>query len=323
MNAIVLIAPPYDPAMAGPFFGALLGELWRVDAFGDQSDVPDDLAASADVIIAPLAHVDGSLIKRCPSLKLIQVPAHGFENISLEDARAAGVPVANIASSGAEAHTVAEWALLVAGAASRRLVHGHNALARGDFANLSQMQSGVFELAGKTIGIVGLGRIGREVAKRALAFDMSVIYHDAFRPADEAGASYRTLDELLAESDIVTLHVPATASTNSLIGARELNLMKPSAILVNTARGPVVDHDALVDALRSHRIRAAALDVFDPEPPPPDDPLLSLDNVVLSPHMAGVTAESLLRILQAAAANCNRLASGEALRDVVGEDGHA
>ena len=234
-----------------------------------------------------------------------------------------GVPVATVASSGAEAHTVAEWAILMAGAASRRLTEGHNALARGEFANVTLMQEGVFELAGKTIGIVGLGRIGREVAKRARGFDMKIVYHDAYRPGPDVelqlGAEYRELDELLREADVVTLHVPATGKTKALIGARELEMMKPEAILVNTSRGPVVDHDALVDALRSKSIRAAALDVYDPEPPPPDDPLLTLDNVTFSPHMAGVTAESLLRILQAAMANCNRVARGEEPLDVVEE----
>ena len=319
MNAIVLIRPPYDPVVAGPFFGHLLGDGWKVDAYQAQEDVPDDVAAAADVIIAPLAPVDGSLLKRCPSLKLIQVPGHGYENVSLEDARAAGVPVATIASSGAEAHTVAEWTILMAGAVSRRLVMGHAMLARGVFGNVDVMQAGSFELAGKTIGIVGLGRIGREVAKRARGFDMTVVYHDAVRAPDEEslGASYRSLNELLAESDFVTLHVPALESTNGLIGARELSLMKHEAILINTSRGPVVNHNALVEALSSGRIRGAALDVFDPEPPPANDPLLALGNVVLSPHMAGVTAESLLRILMAAAANCNRLASGEALLDLV------
>lgn len=322
-KAIALVQPPHEPAMAGMFFGALLGEGWEVAGYDSQGSVPDDVAAEAEFIIAALAPVDGGLIKRCPNLRLIQVPGHGFEHVDLEAARAAGVPVATVASSGAEAHTVAEWAIVMAAAASRRLTEGHNAMKRGEFANVTLMQAGVFELAGKTIGIVGLGRIGREVAKRARGFDMRVVYHDAFRPAPdverELGVEYRDLDALLQESDVVTLHVPQTSKTTALIGARELGLMKHEAILVNTSRGPVIDHDALVDALRDKRIRAAALDVHDPEPPPPDDPLLGLDNVTLSPHMAGVTAESLLRILQAAMANCNRVARGEQPLDVVEE----
>jgi glyoxylate reductase/D-3-phosphoglycerate dehydrogenase len=156
---------------------------------------------------------------------------------------------------------------------------------------------------------------------------MKIVYHDAYRPTPEVekelGVEFRELDALLSDADFITLHVPVTSTTKALIGKREFDLMKQEAVLINTSRGPVVDHDALVEALSSKRIRAAAIDVYDPEPPPPDDPLLKLDNVTLSPHMAGVTAESLLRILIAAMANCNRVARGEEPLDVVeGEDGH-
>jgi phosphoglycerate dehydrogenase-like enzyme len=323
MNAIVLVAEPHDPSMAQTFFGHLLGEGWTVHGYRHQEDVPDDVAAEADFVIAALQAADGTLFKRCPKLRLVQVPGHGYDHVDVEDARAAGVPVATVASSGAEAHTVAEWAILLAGAASRRLVEGHNALARGDFANTTLMQAGTFELAGKTLGIVGLGKIGREVAKRGRGFDMTLIYHDPFRPgADverELGVEYREFDDLLRQADIITLHVPSSSKTKGMIGAREFALMKHEAIIVNTARGTLIDHDALVDALRSKRIRAAAIDVFEPEPPPHDDELLGLDNVVLSPHMAGVAAESLLRILQAAAANCNRVANGDQPHDVIEE----
>ncbi|MFA5890500.1 MAG: 2-hydroxyacid dehydrogenase [Actinomycetota bacterium] len=326
MKAIVLLEPRHDPSVAGPFFGHLLGEGWDVTGYCDQNDVPDDVAAEADCIIAALSPVDATLIKRCPNLKLIQVPGHGFDHVDVADARAAGVPVATVASSGAEAHTVAEWTILTAGAMSRRLVQGHNAMARGEFANMALMQAGVFELAGKTIGIVGLGRIGREVAKRARGFDMKIVYFDPVRASAEVerevGVEFRSLDELVAESDVITLHVPATPDTVGMIGARQFESMKPQAIIVNTARGSLIDHDSFVEALRTNRIRGAALDVFETEPPSPDDPLLSLSNVTLSPHMGGVTAESLLRILIAATANCNRLVSGEDLRDIVGEGGH-
>jgi phosphoglycerate dehydrogenase-like enzyme len=187
------------------------------------------------------------------------------------------------------------------------------------------MQAGLFELAAKTIGIIGLGRIGREVAKRALAFDMRVVYHDAVRPDPQTeaalGVEYLELEALLAASDFITVHVPSSSHTRGMIGAAQFELMKHEVIVINTARGDVIEHDALVDALRTKRIRGAALDVFDHEPPAADDPLLGLDNVVLSPHLAGVTAESLLRILQAAAANCNRHARGEPVLDIVGDDG--
>ena len=235
MKAIALVQPPHEPAMAGTFFGYLLGEGWEVKGFGAQEDVPDDVAAETEFILAALARVDASLIDRCRKLRLIQVPGHGFEHVDVEAARAAAVPVATVASSGAEAHTVAEWTILMAGAASRRLTQGHNALARGEFANVTLMQEGVFELAGKTIGIVGLGRIGREVAKRARGFDMKIVYHDAYRPGPDVeqqlGAEYRELDALLREADVVTLHVPATGKTKALIGARETRKASASAWL--------------------------------------------------------------------------------------------
>lgn len=320
-KAIGLVAPPHDPAVAGPFFQALLGEGWEVRAYRSGTDVPDEVAAGTEVIIAALAPADAALIDRCPKLRLIQVPGHGYDHVDVEHARVRGVPVCTVASSGAEAHTVAEWTIIMAGATSRRLVDGHNGLRRGTWTNLELMQGGLFELAGKTIGILGLGRIGAEVARRARAFDMTVVYHDPVRRSSEdenaLDVTYRPFDELLATADVVTIHVPAGPKTAGLIGARELGLMKPTAILINTARGTIVDHDALVSALRDGRIRAAAIDVYDPEPPSPDDPLLALPNVTLSPHLAGVTAESLMRILNAAAANCNRLRDGEPLHDPI------
>jgi phosphoglycerate dehydrogenase-like enzyme len=212
-------------------------------------------------------------------------------------------------------------AILLAGIASRRVLDGDRAVRAGEWGTLVMLQRGVFELAGKTIGLVGLGRIGREVAKRARAFDMRVLYYDVIRPEPEqerdAGVEYRELEALLGEADIVSLHAPLTPETRGLINERTLAVMKPNAVLVNTSRGPLVDASALAKALRAGVIRAAAIDVFDPEPPPADLELYGLDNVVLSPHMAGVTAESIMRIIAAALENCRRVARGEPPLDVV------
>jgi len=303
----------------------MLGEGWVVRAFNSVDDVDDDAAAAAEFLVVPpgSGEVDARFLKRAPRLRLVQVPGHGFDHVNVADATAAGVPVATVASSGAEAHTVAEMAILLAGVASRRVLQGHRAVLEGRWGALEMLQGGVFELAGKTIGLVGLGRIGREVAKRARGFDMRVVYHDVFRPTPErereAGVEFRELDALLAESDVVSLHAPLTPETRGLINERTLGLMKPNAVLVNTSRGPLVDAAALAKALRDGKIRAAAIDVFDPEPPPADLPLYELDNVVLSPHMAGVTGESILRIIAAALENCRRVARGEAPLDVVTE----
>jgi phosphoglycerate dehydrogenase-like enzyme len=229
------------------------------------------------------------------------------------------VPVSTVASSGAESGTVAEMALLLAGAASRRVIAGDRMVREGGWGTQDMLFSGggVSELAGKTLGIVGYGRIGRELARRARAFDMRVLYTDIVPVDDPGDVEFRELDALLAESDVVSLHPPLTPQTKHLIDDDTLAKMKPGAVLVNTARGGLVDGEALARALRSGRLRAAAIDVFDPEPPPSDSPLLQLDTVVLSPHMAGVAQESIMRILAAALANCRRVARGQDPHDVV------
>ncbi|MGH2726397.1 MAG: 2-hydroxyacid dehydrogenase, partial [Actinomycetota bacterium] len=292
MLLIGIVPLPSDPALASGAYGGMLGEGWTVEAYNDPRDIPDEVAAEAEFLVAPPpATVDAAVLARMPKLRLVQVPGHGFDHVDVSAAAAAGVPVATVASSGAEAHTVAEMAILLAGAASRRILPGDRAVREGRWGTLTMLQGGVFELAGKTIGLVGLGRIGREVAKRARAFDMRVLYHDLLRPTPEQerdiGVEYRELDALLAEADIVSLHAPLTPETRGLINDRTLGLMKPGAVLVNTARGPLVDAAALAKALRGGKIRAAAIDVFDPEPPPAGLPLYELDNVVLQPHMAG------------------------------------
>ena len=321
---IAIVPPPAEPSMASMAYGGMLGEGWRVEAFNDPREIPDDVAGEAEfLVVPPPAPIDAGLLSRMQKLRLIQVPGHGFDHVDVAAASAAGVPVATIASSGAEAHTVAEMAILLAGAASRRLLPGDRAVREGRWGTLTMLQGGVFELAGKTIGLVGLGRIGREVAKRARAFDMRVIYSDVFRLAPEqerdAGVEFFELETLLREADIVSLHAPLTPETRGLINERTLKLMKPTAVLVNTARGPLVEAAALAEALRNGTIRAAAIDVFDPEPPAGDLPLKELENVVLQPHMAGVTGESILRIIAAALENCRRVARGEEPLDVLTE----
>ena len=324
MNVVALVAPPANPELARAAYSGMLGAGWTVSAFPATDDVGDEIAAVADVVIpAAGVSVDDTFIKRCARCKLIQVPGHGFDHIDMSAAHASGVTVATVASSGAEAHTVAEMAILLAGVAGRRILEGDAFVREGSWGNLVMLQRGIFELAGKTIGIVGIGRIGREVAKRARAFDMRVIYSDVFRldrdVESSLGIEYAELDALFATADVVTLHAPLTPETTGLINDRTLGLMKPTAVLVNTARGPLVDAAALAQALTEGRIRAAAIDVFDPEPPHADNPLRTAPNCILSPHMAGVTAESVLRIIAAAIQNVQRFAAGEPVRDVVTE----
>jgi phosphoglycerate dehydrogenase-like enzyme len=315
---IALVPPPSPPEAAGMAYGGLLGADWIVHGYREEGEVPDDVVADAEFVMAAASQRVGDLFARAPRLRLVQVPGHGFDHVDLEAASAAGVPVCTVASSGAESHTVAELALLLAGVASRRVIAGDRMVREGRWGTQEMLfgGGGVNELAGKTLGIVGFGRIGRELAKRARAFDMRVIYTDVVA-AEDTDVERRALDDLLAESDVVSLHAPLTPETKHLVNEEIIARMKPGAVLVNTARGPLVDADALANALRSGRIRAAAIDVFDPEPPPPDSPLLGLDNVVLSPHMAGVAQESIMRILGAALENCLRVARGEDPHDVI------
>lgn len=318
---VALVPEPTDRAFVETTYIAILGNGWDVKAFRNQEDVPDDDAADAEFIVAATPQaVDSQLLGRAPKLRLVQVLGHGFDHVNLEHAGAAGIPVANVGSSGAEAHTVAEMTMLLAGMSSRRLIEGDRRVRERRWGQVAMLQAGVLELAGKTIGLVGFGRIAREVAKRARAFEMRVLYHNPKPDPDaerELGVEYRELELLLAESDVVSLHTPLTPETERMINEEALAKMKPTAVLVNTARAALIDEKAVAVALQEGRLRGYATDVFEPEPPNADSPILAAPNAVLSPHMGGVTVESLLRIVQAALENCKRVAAGEDPIDVV------
>ena len=254
--------------------------------------------------------VDDALFEASPKLRLIQLLSAGYDRADLAAARRAGVPLCN--NGGANSTAVSEHAILLALATSRQLVRQHRAVAAGNWRGNSTPR--LHELRGRTLGIVGLGTIGKKTARLALAFGMRVIYYDVERLAedreDALGVRFRLLRELLREADIISLHVPLNASTHHLIGAEELALMKPSAILVNTARGPVVDETALVTALSNGTIAAAGLDVFDEEPPPADNPLFGMETVTLTAHLAGPTFESNTARVRNAFDNVQRVARG-------------
>jgi phosphoglycerate dehydrogenase-like enzyme len=318
---IALVPPPSPPEAAAMAYGGMLGDGWNVHGFREQDDVPDEVAGEAEFVMAAASQrVDKALLGRAPRLRMIQIPGHGFDHVDLDACAGAGVVVCTVASSGAESHTVAEMALLLAGVASRKVLAGDSMVRSGSWSKDPIFLMQVGELAGKTLGIVGYGRIGRELAKRARGFDMQVVYFDVVRSEDADAPEFLELNQLLAASDVVSLHAPLTSATRHLINDETIDKMKSTAVLVNTSRGPLVDDDALAHALQSGRIRAAAVDVFDPEPPPADSLLLALDNVVLSPHMAGVTQESVMRIVAAALENIQRVARGQEPHDVVIDD---
>ena len=259
--------------------------------------------------------VDGlvteDLYRAARKLKLIQLLSAGYDRADLAAARRAGVPIAN--NGGANAVAVAEHALMLMLAVCRRLPLQHANVSRGRWRGNEPPQ--VHELRGRTLGIVGLGTIGKKTARLARAFGMTVQYYDTARLTEDAedalGVRFRLLGEILRSSDIVSLHMPLSPITRHLIGAREIALLKPTAVFINTSRGPVVDEAALTEALSEGRIAGAGLDVFDQEPPDANNPLFSLDNVVLTAHLAGPTVESAPARLRNAFDNVERVERGE------------
>ena len=226
----------------------------------------------------------------------------------------------NIGSSDAERQDVAEQTFALMLALAKQLIPAHIALTEADWA-LPRLLRSITELHGKTLGIVGLGHIGQEVARRGAAFDMDIVYTDPLdtltEVADRLRARRVELDELLRTSDYIIVLAPLTAATRHLIDAERLALVKPTAFMINTARGAIVDQDALADALEAGRIAGAGIDVFDPEPPTAALRLLRAPNVALSPHVGGVTRETLIRIAMAAASNVRQFLEGKPLADVV------
>jgi glyoxylate reductase len=258
--------------------------------------------------------VDGELMDRMPRLKVISNFGVGVDHIDLEAARQRGIPVGNTPGILDGATADMTFALLLA--AARNVVVGDR-YARGDaFTHYDPSLMLGQEVHGATIGIVGMGSIGRQVARRARGFDMTVLYHNRRRDERaevELGARYATLPELLREADYVTLNVPLTGETRGMIGREQLALMKPTAILVNAARGGVVDHAALVEALEARRIGGAALDVTEPEPLPRGHPLLKQDNLVIAPHLGSATRQTRRRMAELAVENLRAGLAGQAL----------
>jgi len=248
-----------------------------------------------------------------PRLKLIQLISAGYDRLDVQAARAAGVPVAN--NGGANSVAVAEHTLMLILAVLKRLAWQHINVTAGKWRVGDLGDQRCYEAEGKTLGIVGLGTIGKKVARRAMAFDMAVQYYDVVRltedQEDALGVRFALLPELLRTSDVVSLHVPLNEATRNLMGAREFGMMKDTAILINTCRGPVVDEQALYQALTTRQIAAAGLDVMTEEPPATEHPLFKLDNVTITPHMAGPTIENWTKAFRNAFDNIQRVARGD------------
>ena len=280
-----------------------------------------EAAADAEYYMGLARQMGGEFFRSAPNLRLVQLLSAGYDRVDVEAARKAKVPVAN--NGGANAIAVAEHAIMLMLAVLKRLVFHHNNVVAGKWRVGDAAVANIRELAGRTLGVVGLGNIGKKVARRAAAFDMDVQYYDIVRLSedqeDALGVRFVLLDELLRSSDVVSLHVPLDETTRNMISTRELGLMKPSAVLVNTCRGPVVDEAALHRALSDGKIAGAGLDVLVDEPPAAKHPLFALPNVTLTPHSAGPTWENWTARFRNGFDNIQRVAAGRRPKWVIPE----
>jgi phosphoglycerate dehydrogenase-like enzyme len=268
--------------------------------------------AEAEFIVVGLEPVSKAIFDAAPRLRFVQRLGVGYDNVDLDAAARRGVPVSNMPDFNAA--TVAEHAVALVLCLQRRLFESTLLMKAGHWPLGTMVAQGIYELLGKSVGIVGMGKIGFEVARRLAAFQCPLLYYDRRRvsPDDERelGLESVSLDDLLRGSDIVTLHLPLTPETRHLLGGRELGLMKKTALLINTARGAIIDEAALAEALLEGSIAGAGLDVYSDEPPAPRDPLRSCKNVVLTPHMAGQTREAMDRMVTCMLDNLDRVARG-------------
>jgi phosphoglycerate dehydrogenase-like enzyme len=284
------------------------------------SEVAASLPNTEYMVCYPHVPMKDAFYKAVPKLKLVQLLSAGYDNVDLEAARRAKVPLSN--NGGANAISVSEHAIMLMLTVARKVIWQHGSVSGGRWRGNGPAPR-MYELHDKTLGIIGFGTIGKKVARLAKPFGMHVQYFDIARlsegEADVHGVKFRLLRELLRTSDIVSLHVPLNDSTRHLIGKEELELMKPHAILVNTSRGPVIDEAALHAHLAAGKIFGAGLDVFDQEPPPSNNPLFRLDNVVLTAHFAGPTWDNHVARFRNAFDNVQRVARGEPALWVVPE----
>ncbi len=271
----------------------------NVELHGPEAEAPaagaSEAIKDAGILIVHFCPVPRSLIEAGRRLKVIGVARAGYENIDVEAATEHNIPVVHIV--GRNDTTVAEFALGLMLVEMRHIARAHCAISQGHWFEITDPLS-CFELGSKTIGLVGFGAVGCILAQRLAGFEARLLVYDPYVPAEmvrEAGCEASSLDELLQQSDVVSLHARLTPETRGLIGQRELALMKPTAYLINTARAWLVDEEALLEALQKERIAGAALDVFWQEPVPTDSPWLELDNITLTSHLAGTTRDAFIK----------------------------
>lgn len=287
---------------------------------------PKDLAQAAAVAdyllcMQGVGTLHEDTLSQAKNLKLIQLLSVGYDDVDLEACRKARIPVA--VNGGANAIAVAEHAIMLMLATMKHLSELNENVSAGRWRGGALGALRLYELWSSTVGIIGMGRIGQQVVQRLQGWETKIVYYDPYRLPPERekqlGVTYMELDDVLRAADAVTVHVPLSPQTRHLIGARELGLMKKSAVIVNTSRGGLIDEMALVDALKSGQIMGAGLDVFSQEPPPSDHPLFALPNAILTPHLAGPTWQSWPRRFENCYANISRVQRGEKPQWVVAE----
>ena len=292
----VVVPDDFPPILSGTSALERLRRFAEVTVYTEKASSSEELVrrlrgASVAINIRAYSKFNEALFRSCPDLKMVAVLGIGTDNVDLAAASRLGIKVSN--TPGYSAATVAEHALALMLAAARRIREHENELRAGRWTRLPMVQ-----LHGKRLGVIGFGGIGRQVAALGKGIGMKVwvwTLHPDPKRAEESGVEFVELDRLLSESDVISVNIRASEKTEGLISRQALEKVKPSCILVNTARARIVDTSAMIDALRSGKLAAAGLDVFDREPLPPEDPILSLPNVVLSPHNAGMTPEAIQR----------------------------
>ena len=273
-----------------------------------------------DFLVVATAKVTNNHFQIAKKLKMIQHQGVGYDGTDVEEAKRRGILI-GLTPEGTTIG-VAEHTILLILAVYKRLVTAHTSLQKGQWLQFG-LRSVSFELHGKTLGLLGFGRIGQETAKRALAFGARIIYHDPYLPSsvkETVGTYGQEVDfpTLLKESDILSLHIPLTPETKGIMHKGVFAQMKPSAILINTARGKLVVEKDLIEALQTKRIAGAGLDVFETEPLSKDNPLLFMDNVILTPHIAAGTADALHEKMRAVFSNLARFAQGDKPKNLIG-----
>lgn len=308
---------------------------WRLSGFQELQEInlavekggaaayrpPDEVfaaAASADVLVTQFCTVPAALLEAAPGVKVVGVLRAGVENVDVAAASARGVLVVN--TPGRNADAVADFAVGMLIAEARNISRGHHGLKQGRWIREYPNSGHIPDLPGKTVGIVGLGEIGRKVARRLAGFDMTILAYDPFVKVPPDGIRMVDLPTLVSGSDFVTVHARLTKETEGLISRALIARMKPTAYLVNTSRSALVDERALADALREKRIAGAAIDVFDVEPPGLDHPLVQLENVTLTPHMAGGSNDAFFNCPRLLAAELGKLLQGGEPRSMVNRE---